>query len=1041
MGGRRIDLTSIMPRPKVYCGFVLGVCGIASFAAGQSDFVNWETPHVHPLELTPGGTRLLAVNTADNRLEVFTFSGNKLAHEGSVPVGLDPVSVRARSEWEAWVVNHVSDSVSLVDLVTLSVYRTIQTDDEPADVIFAGSPERAFVSCSQANTVLVMDPIHPSAEIRDLGLVLEEGGSASGPLPFTVRIPIEGEDPRMLAKSANGERVYLAVFQSGNRTTVLGGGNELVDMFPFNVVDDELSPYFEPSEEKIPGLNPPNPPPNDFDRFFPRQNPFAPQPPRASLIVRQDADGHWQDDNGRDWSILVDGSEASRSGRLSGWQLVDHDVAVIETDTLETRYASGLMNLCMALSVHPVTGRLTVVGTDATNEIRFEPVLRGTFLRVNYASISPNRLNRPSIADLNPHLVYTEKVEFEPLPPEMRERSIGDPRDIVWNADGSRGYISGMGSNNVVIVASSGVRTADEPIRVGEGPTGLAIDPARARLYVLNKFEATLSIVDLPNHQEIMPRVPLFDPTPPAIRIGRKHLYDTHRTSGLGQLSCASCHVDARSDRLGWDLGDPAGDMQDFEGNCNARANQDCPDWHPMKGPMTTQTLQDIIGQEPHHWRGDRAGLEDFAGAFHNLLGDDEPLPLSEMLEFEDFLATIHFPPNPFRNFDNSLPENLRLPGHFSSGRFVGTGGLAAGSPLPNGNAVRGLARFRGLSEEGELACVRCHTLPTGLGPNGVFRHSLFQPLPLGPNGESHHAVSTGEGSTNRALKTPQLRDLYEKTGFEMTQERNTAGFGFLHDGSIDSLARFVNRFQGIRNDQDLADLVAFLLSLSGGELPQGEETNANRLPGSVGQDSHAAVGRQITLGKTPARGSEEAIRLGEMIRLASDGKVGLVAKGMRKGIPRGYTYVGLDVFQSDRAMEQLHAADLESTAGVGSEITYTVVPAGTEGRIGIDRDDDGFLDRDELDFCGDPADPESMPVSCPLHGDLVAASCVVNVDDVVYVLDAYGDPNPCATFPRADLIPCGRPCSLVDLSDILSVLSAYRGEYECINPCPRSPY
>ena len=30
--------------------------------------VNWESPHVHPLEMTPSGTRLLAVNTLDNRL-------------------------------------------------------------------------------------------------------------------------------------------------------------------------------------------------------------------------------------------------------------------------------------------------------------------------------------------------------------------------------------------------------------------------------------------------------------------------------------------------------------------------------------------------------------------------------------------------------------------------------------------------------------------------------------------------------------------------------------------------------------------------------------------------------------------------------------------------------------------------------------------------------------------------------------------------------------------------------------------------------------
>ena len=36
---------------------------------GQSGFVNWESPHVNPLALTPDGATLLAVNTPDNRLE------------------------------------------------------------------------------------------------------------------------------------------------------------------------------------------------------------------------------------------------------------------------------------------------------------------------------------------------------------------------------------------------------------------------------------------------------------------------------------------------------------------------------------------------------------------------------------------------------------------------------------------------------------------------------------------------------------------------------------------------------------------------------------------------------------------------------------------------------------------------------------------------------------------------------------------------------------------------------------------------------------
>src|SRR5947207_15796749 len=39
--------------------------------ATTASFVNWETGQVHPVDMTPDGTRLLVCNTADNRLEVF----------------------------------------------------------------------------------------------------------------------------------------------------------------------------------------------------------------------------------------------------------------------------------------------------------------------------------------------------------------------------------------------------------------------------------------------------------------------------------------------------------------------------------------------------------------------------------------------------------------------------------------------------------------------------------------------------------------------------------------------------------------------------------------------------------------------------------------------------------------------------------------------------------------------------------------------------------------------------------------------------------
>jgi YVTN family beta-propeller protein len=933
---RTLSSTSDSPLRAHLCriGFALLAATVAGPAAAQSSFVNWENPHVSPLALTPDGTRLLAVNTADDRLEVFDATRATVLRLFDIPVGLDPVSVRARTNDEIWVVNHISDSVSIVSLSARNVLATLKTDDEPADVVFAGTPQRAFVTCSQANTVLVFDPLNLTAA--------------------PTRIAIDGEDPRALAVSADGSQVYAAIFESGNSSTELGGGAVTNLGFPPNVVSHPSGPYG--------GVNPP---PNNGAVFNPPLAPGLPSPPKVGLIVKKNALGQWVDDNSQDWSALVSGANASLSGRPVGWDLVDNDIAIIDAANLSVTYARRLMNICMALAVHPTSGEVTLVGTDGTNEIRFEPIVSGKFLRVEFARVDPSGPTTTGIADLNPHLDYQNAT----LPQSERDKSLGDPRGIVWNGAGTRAYVTGMGSNNVIVIDSTGNRAGLAPtIEVGEGPTGIVIDEPRSRLYVLDKFEGAISVVSTASETEVA-RVPFHDPSPAALRDGRKHLYDTHKNSGLGQIACASCHVDARFDRLAWDLGNPAGAMKSTAGqNLGASIpglNVGFQDWHPMKGPMTTQSLQDIIAKEPLHWRGDRAGLEEFNGAFIGLQGDDQNLTPQEMQEFENFLATVTYPPNPFRNFDNTLSTNLPLPGHFTTGRFG-----PAGQPLPNGNAVSGMASFRPptLLDNNVLACVTCHTFPTGAGTDHRLQGGTFVPFPVGPNGEHHLMLVSQDGSTNVTIKVPQLRNLYEKVGFEATQLSNHSGFGLLHDGSVDSIARFVSEpVFTVTSDQQVANLVALMLSFSGSDLPQGSTNPAvGEPPGPPSKDTHAAVGRQSTLVSAANPDPGQLALLASMVSLADANKVGLVVKGTQAGIQRGYSYVnGSAFFQSDRAVEIKTVGQLQNAAALGSELTYTVVPNGSQIRIGIDRDLDGWFDRDELDAGTDPADRSSHPGGC----------------------------------------------------------------------------
>lgn len=816
----------------------------AGAAQSQNSVVNWESPHVHPLELTPDGARLLAVNTADARLEVLDLASGVPVLQRSIAVGIDPVSVRARNNTEAWVVNHLSDSISIVDLASGRVVRTLDTGDEPTDVVFAGTPARAFVSVSQRNQVRVFN-------LLNLALA-------------PAIVALQGEEPRSLATSPDGSRVYVGFFESGNSTTIV----EQAD------VSNPSGPYGGQ-----------NPPPNAGAAFDPpRANGLAPAPPVAQ-IVRRDAAGAWRDDNGRNWSAFVD------------WNLHDHDIAVIDAASLATSYVNSLMTTVMALGVR-ADGRVAAVGTEAANDVRFEPNLTGTFIRVRIGSFDPVAPSLTTIADLNPHLDYT----VASVPQATRELAIGDPRAIVWAASGNRAYITGMGSNNVIAADASGLRLAR--VDVGAGPTGLALSSDGTRLYVLNKFDGSISTLSTAAFAETA-RTSFFDPTPDAIALGRPLLYDTHATSGLGQAACASCHIDGRSDFLAWDLGNPAGAMKAFNQTC--RPNQICDDWHPMKGPMVTQTLQGIVGNGAMHWRGDRENMAAFAPAFAGLQGRDNEPGAADMQRFEDFVSSIDYGPNPNRNRDGTMPATLAV-----------TGGT--------GNPAAGLQIYLNQPTLGPFACVSCHALPTGT------RNEIDDPnLPLAP----------------QPMKQAQLRGLWEKVGWSVVSLANAKGFGFNSDSEFDTLnavllAGFNFGGPGVA-PQRRRDVEAFMLAFD--------------------TETHAAVGQQITFDGSNNNDAALAARLAGFVALADAGTVGLIVKATVAGAPRGFVYATQDALLSDRENSPTTLNLLRAAAAAGGEVTFTVVPAFAQYRMGVDRDADGFFDRDELDFAANPADAASIPL------------------------------------------------------------------------------
>jgi MYXO-CTERM domain-containing protein len=75
-----------------------------------------------------------------------------------------------------------------------------------------------------------------------------------------------------------------------------------------------------------------------------------------------------------------------------------------------------------------------------------------------------------------------------------------------------------------------------------------------------------------------------------------------------------------------------------------------------------------------------------------------------------------------------------------------------------------------------------------------------------------------------------------------------------------------------------------------------------------------------------------------------------LIVKGVVDGEYRGWLFAGSDIFTSDDADEApwTKAELLAAAALPGQALTFTCVPPGSGTRMGINRDRDRFLDRDD---------------------------------------------------------------------------------------------
>ena len=894
-------------------------------AAAQPSFIAFESGPTRPLALSADGATLYAVNTPDNTLEIFDVVPAGLSHRASVPVGMEPVAVALRGTGEVWVVNHLSDSVSIVDVAgTPRVVRTLLVGDEPQDLVFAGpGGTRAFVTTAHRGQ---NHPV-PRGDFTNEGIGRADVwvfdalnlGATLGGTPLTI-VTLFGDKPRALAVSPDGGTVYAAIFRSGNQTTAINE-RQVCDTSAGNIASNTVQGPCTVGGTSRPGGSPP-----------PHRNVEGTGRPETGLILKLNRDGgvsnQWQDELGRNWNNAV---------RLS---LPDLDVFAIDADAVtpvEIDTWAGVGTTLFSMATNPVSGKVYVANTDSQNHVRFEgpgtiasgikPLGEPATVRGHLAESRITVLDGASVLPrhLNKHIDY----EAVPVPLGVKLQSLATPVGMAVSGDGGTLYVAAFGSSAIGVFDTAALEgdtfvpdVADHITVSGGGPAGVALDGNR--LYALTRFNNAVVTIDLTQGSvgaEVQ-SVPLHNPEPQSVIDGRPFLYDALLTSSNGEASCSSCHIFGDMDDLAWDLGNPD-DIVVANGN-PFTTGTGAP-FHPMKGPMTTQSLRGLANMGPQHWRGDRQGNEvaafnAFNVAFPGLVGRDEgQFSPAQMQQFTDFALQIVYPPNPIRQLDNTLRTDEQA----------------------------GRTRYFGAVTDGGLNCNGCHTLDP---PNGFF----------GGNGNSSE-----EGETQE-LKIPHLRNVYQKVGmFGLASTPGldgtfanlgdqVRGFGVLHDGSIDTVRRFLNPTTFALTVAERTNLETFVMAFD------------TDLPPMVGQQitrtasNGAVVDPRITAMLTAANAAYASKLLGPGARQCD-----VIVKGIVGGQARGYLYDPTSAqYHSDRAAEALvsHAALQAVTASPGQELTWTCAPYGSGTRMGLDRDLDTYYDRDELDAGSDPADALSIP-------------------------------------------------------------------------------
>jgi hypothetical protein len=292
----------------------------------------------------------------------------------------------------------------------------------------------------------------------------------------------------------------------------------------------------------------------------------------------------------------------------------------------------------------------------------------------------------------------------------------------------------------------------------------------------------------------------------------------------------------------------------------------------------------------------------------------DGTITPDEMQMFTDFALQIMLPPNPVRPLDQSLtPQQLS-----------------------------GEGLFDGPITDTVTTCAGCHRLDPAKGFFGSGGEQSFLGEP-------------------QNFKIPHLRNLYTKVGrFGQSTGDQVRGFGFLHDGSIDSVGSFLSSAIFTLNSSDTLALEQYSLGFPSDLAPiVGQQVTLDATNDGV---VNPRIDLMIARASTPFT----SLMLGGVVT-----ECDVVVKGSVGGMERGWVRQSGGLFMDDLGATITDAA-LRGLATSEGPLTYTCAPPGSGTRMGVDRDNDASLDGvdcaplDAATYPGAPEVNDGLGNQCP---------------------------------------------------------------------------